>query len=308
MENMSFPRPFADRYGVNLTIAILAISPFIVVTTAAGLYRDRIAADLGAGSTALVIIAGLSIAGYAFGAMLGGYFIRRFPLRPLYFACEALCIGGCLLAALADGILTYGGGRVLFGFATGQLLVTALPPVIQRFPPDRMPFTAIAIDIGFFGAVTIGPLIGGVIAHTGAWRGLYGSLAGICAGTLTTALFTLPDRPAFKPDQRFDALAILLAFAATFLPFWATGELASHGFYYRLFAVPLAVGLVCLVVLLLTQYHQKEPLSPVKPMWHSYPIVGTMAAMFGGGAYITLVMLAQRYQLVVLGRTPLATG
>ena len=56
----------------------------------------------------------------------------------------------------------YGVGRVLQGLMTGLLLVIALPPVIQRFPPPRMPTTAAAINIGFFGAVTVGPLLGGI--------------------------------------------------------------------------------------------------------------------------------------------------
>lgn len=119
----------------------------------------------------------------------------------------------------------YGAGRVLIGFATGLLLVAALPPVIQHFPPDRMPMTAVAIDIGFFGAVTAGPLLGGAVALGGVWRWFYGGLAGIGVCVIITALFTLPDPKPFNPDLPFDKSAILLAAAATALPFWATGEL-----------------------------------------------------------------------------------
>lgn len=81
-------------------------------------------------------------------------------------------IVGCLLAAGASGTVVYGAGRVLQGFATGLLLVIALPPVIQRFPPGRMPITAAFVNIGFFGAVTLGPLLGGgVILLTLGTRG-----------------------------------------------------------------------------------------------------------------------------------------
>ncbi len=308
MKSLSFPRPFADNYGVMLTLAILALSPFIVVTTAAEFFRSQIVADLKAGLTGLSIISGLATAGYAFGALLGGDFTQRYPQRPVFLSCEALFVVGCLLTASAPGIYTYGAGRVLMGFATGLLLVAALPPVIQRFPPDRMPITAAAVNIGFFGAVTAGPLLGGAVAHASAWRWFYGGLAGVGTAVLVAALFTLPDQPASNPRIRFDKSAILLALAATALPFWASGELSGRGFSSYYFMVPMAVGMACFIALLLTQYHKMEPLSPVKPMWHTFPLVGVLAAMFGGGAYITFLLLSERYLIDIAGRSPLAAG
>lgn len=308
MKKPSFPRPLAGSYGAMLTIAILAISPFIVVTTAAELYREQIAADLGAGLEALSVISGLGTAGYAFGALLGGDFNQRFPQRRVFLASESAFVVGCLLIAVSPGIYVYGAGRVMIGLATGLLLVAALPPVIQRFPPGRMPITAAAVDIGFFGAVTAGPLIGGAVAYGDVWRWFYSGLAGIGIGVISVALFTLPDQKPFNPDLRFDKSAILLALAATALPFWAAGELRGRTFSSWFFMVPLAVGLACFVAMLLTQYHKLEPLSPVKPMWHTYPLVGVLAAMFGGGAYITFLLLTERYLISVLHMSPLKTG
>jgi len=129
MQRKAFPRPFAGSYGVMLTVAILAIAPFIVVTTAAALYRGQIASDLGANLTSLAIISGLANAGYAFGALLGGDLTQRFAQRKVFLACEALFILGCLLSAVAHGTVLYGVGRVSAGLATGLLLVSALMPI-----------------------------------------------------------------------------------------------------------------------------------------------------------------------------------
>jgi hypothetical protein len=71
MENKGFPRPFAGNYGVMLTVAILAISPFIVITTASGLHRPQVASDLGTNLTALSVISGIATAGYAFFGRVG---------------------------------------------------------------------------------------------------------------------------------------------------------------------------------------------------------------------------------------------
>jgi MFS family permease len=164
MENKGFPRPFAGNYGVMLTVAIFAISSFIVITTASGLYRPQVASDLGTSLTALSVISGIATAGYAFGALLGGDFNQRFQQRNVFIIFDSLFILGCGLTAGAQGVVMFGAGSVLAGLATGLLLIAALPPVIQPFPPAHMPITAAVVNIGFFGAVTIGPLVGGAVA------------------------------------------------------------------------------------------------------------------------------------------------
>ncbi|HEY2037040.1 MAG TPA: MFS transporter [Steroidobacteraceae bacterium] len=301
-------RPFEGVYGVSLLTAILALIPYIIVTAAYTLFRQQVAQDIGAAPTGLEIINGLSTAGYAFGALLGGDLINRYQQRHLFLICEGLFILSCALAGAAGGVMTYGAGRVLQGFMTGLLLIIALPPVIQRFPARRMPTTAAAINIGFFGAVTVGPLLGGITAYGHAWRVFYAALGALGCLTWLLAFLTLPDADPPNPDMRFDFAAIALAAPATVLPFWAVGELTGPGFASPLFIAPLVLGLACFVALLLVEYHRKEPLAPVKQMWHTLPLVGTLAAMIGGAAFFTLLMLAQEYLLKVEHASMLQAG
>lgn len=104
--------PLEKSYGVNLSIAIFALVPFIVVTTAYDLFEKRVGSELGITRNALAIISALSTAGYAFGALLGGDVIQRFPQRRLFLACESLFAAGCALAASALGLCSL--GRVMF--------------------------------------------------------------------------------------------------------------------------------------------------------------------------------------------------
>ncbi len=301
-------RPFEGNYAASLTSAIIALSPFIVVTTAYAMFTHHVAQDVHASRNALSIIGGLSTAGYAFGALLGGDLVQRFPQRRLFFLDETAFVLGCVLAAIAHGPALYAAGRVVQGFATGQLLVTALPPVIQRFPASKLPITVIAINIGFFGAVCIGPLLGGWVAAGHHWRWFYGALGAIGLINLALATLTLPDQPPFNPDMRFDRLGIPLAFAAVVLPFWASGELAGHGFASARFAAPMFVGLVCFVAMLLVEYHQKEPLAPIKKMWTTQSVTGALVAMIGGGVFVSFLELGERYHMEVAHQSPLATG
>jgi hypothetical protein len=124
MQRKAFPRPFAGSYGVMLTVAILAIAPFIVVTTAAALYRDRIVSDLGANLTSLAIISGLANAGYAFGALLGGDLTQRFAQRKVFLACEADFIMAPVMLQVAR--LESGGHGLTQAGIRQAILITAM--------------------------------------------------------------------------------------------------------------------------------------------------------------------------------------
>ncbi len=186
-------------YAASLTAAIIALSPFIVVTTAYAMFTEQVQQELGTSQTALSVISGLSTAGYAWGALLGGDLVQRFRQRRLFFVCQCLFALGCALAALAHGPALYAAGRVLSGVATGLLLVIALPPVIQRFPAAKLPVTVVFVNIGFFGAVCIGPLLGGWVAAGDAWRWFFAALGAIGIANLLLAAVTLPDRAPSTP-------------------------------------------------------------------------------------------------------------
>lgn len=305
---MQSRRPFEGRYAVNLAVAIVALVPFIVVSTAYVMFSRQVQADLGATRLASEIAAGLAIAGYAFGALTGGDLIQRFRQRRLFLICEALFVLGSVASAAAHGIVAYAAGRILTGVSTGLLLVIALPPVIQRFPPEKLPVTAVWVNLGFFGAVCIGPLLGGAIEAGHAWRWFFAALGAIGAANLLAALLTLPLQDPFNPNLPFDPWAGVLGFPAVVLPFWASGELAAHGFASPFFWAPLSAGLGCFVLLLLFEYNQKEPLSPIRPMWTTASVVGTLVAMIGGGVFVAFLQLGERLQMEVAHRTPLAAG
>lgn len=302
------PRPFEGRYDVTLTTAIVALVPFIVVSTAYVMFSRQVQTDLHASRLSAETVAGLSIAGYAFGALTGGDLVQRFRQRRLFLLCEALFVLGCVASAAGHGIATYGFGRILSGFSTGLLLVIALPPVIQKFAPEKLPITVVFINLGFFGAVCIGPLLGGVIAAGDAWRWFFAGLGGLGAVNLIVALFTLPLQDPPNPNLAFDPWAGVLGLPAVVLPFWASGELAVHDFASFRFAVPLSLGLACFIALLLFEYYQEEPLAPVKRMWTTASLVGTLVAMIAGGVFVAFLELGERLQMEVAHRTPLATG
>ena len=304
----SLPLPFQKSYGVNLALALLALIPFIILTTAAQYYESQIVTVIGSSKLDVDISTWLATAEYAFGALLGGDLIQRFPQRKLFLVCEGVFVVGTLLICTSTRTWMFAAGSIIEGFSTGLLLVIALPPVVRRFPVEHLRTTAAFITVAFFGAIAVGPLLGGAITSLGAWRELYATVAAIGLAVLLTALFTLPHEDPPHPERRFDWQGVILGFAGTALPFWAVGNLTQQGFASPLFLVPFCVGAACFVALLLVEYHGKDPISPVKPMLNTFPVVGVLASMIGGGAYFTLFMLAQQFQTTFAGTLPLTSG
>lgn len=300
--------PLEGRYGVLLPDAVMALVPFIFTTTAYVLFSKDVGKDLGGNPTALEIISGCSVAAYAYGALMGADVISRFPQRRLFLILESIFVAAAVLTAVAPGIVAFGAGNALQGLTTGLMLVVALPPVIQRFPAEKMPLTAAAINMGFFGAITAGPLIGGAVALAHAWRWYYAGLAGIGALVWIFAFLSLPHQKPKDPEMPFDWHAALLGIGATFLPFYGSSTLSGNGFASYRFTITVGLGIICFVALILSQYLKKDPLSPVKPMWHTLPVIGTLIAMAGGGVYVTLVELGLRYLSGVRHAGPLASG
>ncbi len=298
-------RPLEKRYGALLPASVISLIPFIVTTTALELSGKVVEKSIGAAPGSLELISSLSVAGYAYGAFLGGDVIGRFPQRKLFLLLEAVYVVGAILDATATSVVQLAAGLMLQGFTTGLLLVVALPPVVRNFSAKKMPLTSAAIDMGLFGAITAGPLVGAVLAASHAWRVYFVSLAALGALVLLTAALSLPDQDPVQTERVVDWHGVWLGLGAAVLPFYASGVLQGAGFAGWQFTVPLGVGVICLIALLLTQYYKHEPLTPIKPMWNTYPVVGTLVAMFAGGIFVTLLDLGLRFLTRVLHVQPL---
>lgn len=300
--------PLAGRYGWTVVVALLALCPNIVLTTAFSLLQKPLTTDLHLSKTLLQTTEGLSNAGYAFGAVFAAYLMQKFRQRVLFIVTESLFLVASLLAATAWAPAPFVVGRILQGFTTGLMLVIALPPLITQFPVRRLPTTAGAVNIGLFGAVTVGPLLGGAAAAGHGWRLLFGSLVGLALVALVLAVLTLRRQPPFNPDQPADISAFLLAAAATVLPFFGVSQLTSAAWTSPIVWAPVVVGLAALAALIVSQYRRREPLMPVKALSTSLPVCGTLTAMVAGAAFVTLLELTTTSLLMVHHGTPLATG
>lgn len=300
--------PLAGRYWPVLAVALLALAPNIVLTAAYPLMRAPLSEAVGLGGTLAQTAEALSNAGYAFGAVLAAWLVQRFRQRPLFLLTEVAFTTATVFAALAWAPGPYVAGRIVQGFATGLMLVVALPPLITTFGVDRLPTTAAAVNIGLFGAVTLGPVVGGLAASGARWRWLFLGLAALGATGVAIAAAALPHRPPFDPDRPASPHVFALAAAGTVLPFFGVAQLGAVGFAGPMFWAPVAAGLAALTALVVGQYRHPDPLVPVKALSTSLPVLGTLTAMLAGAGFVTVLELTVTSLLDAQGRGPVTVA
>ena len=145
------------------------------------------------------------------GTVLAVQFAQHLPQRRMLLSYAVVLVVGSVLSASAQNAGMFIGGHVLQGLATSMLLIAAAPPLTIGFPKDKLRNTAVIMNMCVFGAVALGPFIGGVQAESHAWRPLFWIIAAIALLALVMAALTFEDAPPADLDAPRDLPAIGLA-------------------------------------------------------------------------------------------------
>jgi MFS family permease len=295
-------------YGLVVVIALLALCPDLVLSTSFLPLSKVLSQDLGTSLTWLQVGNGLSNAGFAIGVVVAAQLAQRHPQRPLFLGYAAGFVVGSTLAAVAPSLPLFLAGRVVQGSATGLMMISALPPLILRFGVRRLPWTVAIVDVGLFGATTLGPLVGGTVAGSGSWRTLMWVVAALGAVALATAYVGYPQLDPVDPEVPLDRPALVLTGLTGVLLFLATSVLSATTWASWWFWLPFVAGLAALGVLIVDQRRRDTSLMPVGPLSTQLPVTGTLVAMIAGATFVTAVELTQLYLADVAGSSPTSGG
>ena len=288
-------------------MVLLALIPFLALSAALEPLAPIISAQLHMSPQTFSLSSGLGNAAYALGTVLAVQFAQHLPQRRMLLGYAVVLVIGSVLAASAQNAGMYFAGHILQGIATSMLLIAAVPPLAVGFPKDKLRTTAVIMNMCIFGAVALGPFIGGVQAGSHAWRPLFWIVAGIAALALVFAVLTFDDAPPVNPDSPLDLWAIGLAAIGCVAAFFGTSELTSHRFLSAMVLVPLIGGLAVIVGLIVYQFRAKEPLLQVRAMLtSSIPIAGIVVALFAAAASVSVTVLtaatlAEKYSALHVG-------
>src|SRR6185312_2840144 len=196
---------------------------------------------------------------------------------------------------------------VLQGLCTSLLLIAAVPPLALGYPIAKLKTTAMIMNMCIFGAVALGPAIGGLQAQGDGWRPLFWITAAVAAGALVLAVLTFEDAPPADPSSPHDPLALVLAAVGCVAAFFGASQLTSHAFLDPIAIVPLIGGLAVIVILVVYQATARNPLLTIRDMLTStIPVAGIVLALLAAAASVsatalTAAAMADKYSPLHLG-------
>ena len=200
--------PLAGRYAAVASMVMLALIPYLALSAALGPLTPIISEQLHMSAQTMSLGEGLGNAAYALGTVLAVQFAQHLPQRRMLVAYAVLLVIGSVLTAAAQNAAMFITGHVIQGLCTSLLLIAAVPPLAIGYPANKLRDTAVIMNMCIFGAVALGPLVGGVQAGQDAWRPLFWIVAAISAAALVLAVLTFEDAPAANPDSPRDLPAI----------------------------------------------------------------------------------------------------
>jgi MFS family permease len=284
--------PLAGRYVAVAAMVMFALIPYLALSAALSPLTPIISTQLHMSLQTLSLASGLGNAAYALGTVLSVQFAQHLPQRRMLVGYAVLLVIGSVIAAAAQDADMFIVGHVIQGLCTSLLLISAVPPLAIGYPADKLRDTAVIMNMCIFGAVALGPFIGGLQAQAHAWRPLFWIVAAISAVALVLAVLTFDDAPPANPDSPRDLPAIALAGVGCVAAFFGASELTSHGFLDAITIVPLIGGLALIVVLVVYQYRATRPLLMIRTMLtSSIPVAGILVALFAAAASVSATAL-----------------
>ena len=288
-------------------MVMCALIPYLALSAALEPLSPIISRSLHVSTQTMSTGSGLANAAYAVGTVLAVQFAQHLPQRRMMVIYAVFLVIGSILQAAAQNAPMFLIGHVIQGLCTSLLLIAAVPPLAIGFPQDKLRDTAVIMNMCIFGAVALGPLVGGIQAQANAWRPLFWVIAGIAVLALFLTLLTFEDAPPANPDSPRDLPAIGLAAVGCFAAFYGASQLATHRFLAPMSIIPLLGGLAVIVVLIAYQSLSPRPLLTIKSMLvSSIPVAGIVVALFAAAASVsattlTVGVLAPHYSPVHIG-------
>ncbi|MBX7452273.1 MFS transporter [Mycolicibacterium sp. 3033] len=284
--------PLAGRYPAVAAMVTLALIPYLALSAALDPLVPIISEQLHMSAQTMAISSGLGNAAYAVGTVLAVQFAQHLPQRRMLVGYAVVLVVGSVIVAAAPNAATFVTGHVLQGLATSMLLIAAAPPLTIGFPRDKLRNTAVIMNMCVFGAVALGPFIGGAQAEAHAWRPLFWIVAAVALAALVLAVLTFDDAPPADRDAPRDLPAIVLATVGCTAAFVGAAQLTSHEISDLAVTVPMLGGLLLIVALIVYQYRAARPLLTIRTMLTSaIPVAGVGVALFAAAASVAATAL-----------------
>jgi MFS family permease len=285
--------PWADNYWAAVALVILALTPFLVLTSSVSALGELIGKSVHLSEAELELTTGMANAAYCFGTVLSIQLISKLKPRLVLLVLIVGFVFASIAAAWAPTAGLFIAGRVVQGLTTSMMLIAAVPPLVIGWPKGRMRPTAVTMNLAVFGAVALGPVVGGVAVGLETWRTLFWIVAAFGAGALVLVALTYEDAEPQDAEAPVDIVSVSLAGFGTAAAFFGVSELTSHSFEAPIVLIPLLAGVALILALLVHQYTVEDALMPVEKLATTIPVAAILVAMCAAAVSVGLIGLAE---------------
>lgn len=298
------------RPNARALLALLLLGQYLVVLDVAvvNVALPSIERALGLNATGLQwVVNGYTIA-FAGFLLLGGRLADVIGQRRAFLTGVGLFVAGSLIGGLAQtsGVLL--GGRAVQGLGAAVLSPATLTILLASFPegPERARATGWWMAVGAAGGAT-GALVGGALTQLLSWRWVLLFNVPVGLAVLVAAVVLLRDSPvAHRP--RLDLPGAVTATAGLGTLVLGITQIESHGWASAQTLVPIAIGVVLLLVFLELQRRTREPLMPLGLFRLPGLAVANAVTLTSSFGLFAVWFFQTLYMQQVLGWAPLAAG
>jgi EmrB/QacA subfamily drug resistance transporter len=239
---------------------------------------------------------------------LTGWAADRFGTKRLYMLSLVLFLAGSALSGAAwssESLIFF---RVLQGLGGGMIMPAGMTILTRAAGPQRVGRVMSIIGVPMLLGPILGPILGGWLVDDVSWRWIFFINVPIGAVALISSARVLPkDRP--EPDERLDALGLLLLSPGLALFIYGLAETASEGgFGSAKVLVPMLAGVALLAAFVRHALHAENPLVDLRLFLNrtfataSGTLILFIIALFGS------MLLLPLYLQAVRGESALQSG
>ncbi len=235
-----------------------------------------------------------------------GLFVMRAGLRNVFVAAAIVYTGGCALSAVAPDMATMLVGRVLQGIGGGMMLAGTFVGMNRLFP-KHLWIKVVAVVSAVWGtSALVGPLIGGLFASWGMWRGGFWAFGAqsILLGLAVLFILRRNGHDVKSPSEAVPWFRLgLLAVAVV--------AISAAGAHVTVLTTPLlcVAGITAALLLVKQDSQSKNRIFALRPWSLAHaPGAGTVMVLASALATVSFTIYGPVLMQVLYGADPLTAG
>ena len=289
----------------------LALASFMQVldTTIANVSLPTIAGNLGASAEQSTWVITAFAVSTAIALPLTGFLSRRYGEVRLFVWATLLFTMASLLCGLARSMELLVGFRALQGFVAGPMYPITQALMLALYPPDKRAQALALLAMVTVVAPIAGPILGGWITDSYSWPWIF--FINVPLGIFAAGViwFQMRDRPERKDQPRMDYVGLI----TLVLGVGALQLVLDKGNDEDWFSSPMIISAsivsgISLVVFVIWELTDKQPIVDLKLLRHRNFTFGTLALMLAYGGFFAVGLLVPQWLQHNLGYTAFWAG